>query len=126
LRSVIICLGILALGALYFFVDPVKGNMPDCPFYSLTGIYCPGCGTQRGLHALLHGNVTGAIGYNSLMVLSLLYFVSEAAIWILRSRGKQIRTLSSRRYVPLIVLVITLAFWVLRNIPVAPFTMLAP
>ena len=27
---------------------------PGCMFNALTGLYCPGCGTTRALHALAH------------------------------------------------------------------------
>lgn len=118
--------GILIIGVIYFLIDPAKVKMPECPFYALTNLFCPGCGSQRGLHALLHGRVITAFGYNPLMVISLVFFILEAGIWILNKRGAQIRALSVRRNTPMIVLVITLIFWALRNIPVWPFSLLAP
>ena len=39
-----------------------------CPFHWLTGWYCPGCGTQRALHDLLHGRVAEAFGHNAALV----------------------------------------------------------
>ena len=33
-----------------------------CLFYALTDLYCPGCGTLRGLHELLHGRIGIAHG----------------------------------------------------------------
>lgn len=118
--------GILIIGVIYFLIDPAKVKMPECPFYALTNLFCPGCGSQRGLHALLHGRVITAFGYNPLMVISLVFFILEAGIWILNKRGAQIRALSVRRNTPMVVLVITLMFWALRNIPVWPFSLLAP
>lgn len=119
-------IGVLIIGVFYFLIDPTKVDMPDCPFYSLTNLYCPGCGSQRGLHALLNGRIMTAFGFNPLMVISLVFFACEAGIWILNKRGKQVRSLSIRRYTPMIVLVVTLLFWALRNIPVWPLSLLAP
>ncbi|PYV86056.1 MAG: hypothetical protein DMG90_22080 [Acidobacteria bacterium] len=31
-----------------------SGIFPPCPFLWLTGFYCPGCGSLRALHQLLH------------------------------------------------------------------------
>ncbi|MBR5918892.1 MAG: DUF2752 domain-containing protein, partial [Prevotella sp.] len=38
--------------------------MPKCPVKLLTGLDCPGCGGQRAAHAMLQGDVAGAIRYN--------------------------------------------------------------
>ena len=54
-----------------YFLDPVKYVlMPKCPFKMLTGLSCPGCGIQRAIHALLHGDVAGAVKYNFFLVYS--------------------------------------------------------
>ena len=118
--------GITALGLVYYFLDPAMGYLPECPFYHFTHLYCPGCGSQRGLHALLHGNISAALAYNPLMVLSLIYISVEAGIWIVRQRLKTVRALSSYTHSPVIILVVVIVFWFLRNIPFAPFTFLAP
>ena len=58
--------------AIYFFFDPAGAAwMPKCPVYVLTGLECPGCGTQRALHALLHGNPAEAWKHNALLMISL-------------------------------------------------------
>lgn len=45
--------------------------MPQCVFYRLTGWKCVGCGSQRMLHALLHGDLPGAFRANAFVVLML-------------------------------------------------------
>lgn len=53
-------------------VDPSEpGPYPVCPFRALTGLLCPACGSLRGLHALLRGDVVAAAGYNALLFLVL-------------------------------------------------------
>jgi len=66
-------LALCALGALvYFAVDPTKvAIFPQCMFHQVTGWDCPGCGAQRALHQLLHGNVVAALRLNAMFVLSL-------------------------------------------------------
>ncbi len=36
----------------------------------LTGLKCPGCGTARALHCLLHGEVAKAVAFNPILVLA--------------------------------------------------------
>ena len=58
-----------AIVAIYFLVDPSRsGWMPQCVFHRLTGWDCPGCGSQRMIHALLHGDLGRAWGYNPFFI----------------------------------------------------------
>lgn len=118
-----------ALGAvLLFYIDPVKTQwLPPCMFHYFTGLYCPGCGSSRGLHQLMHGNLIGAWHYNPLMVLCLPLMGYVVAGYAVRAlMGRQIKPISfSPRMAKLIVIVIT-SYWILRNVPVYPFTLLAP
>jgi len=41
---------------------------PKCPFFALTGYKCPGCGTLRAIHFLLHLNFAEAWRMNPLAV----------------------------------------------------------
>ena len=130
LKRAALCGGLaLVLGGvvLLYVFDPADGYFPDCLWLSVTGLYCPGCGTSRALHSLLHGHVLVALGYNPLTVV-LLPFVQvrlmfEAqAMW---SRGRPaIQRFFDGQAVG--VLYVVLAFWVARNVPYAPFDWLAP
>ena len=119
---------IIAAGAillLYFFVEPKNGILPKCFFHELTGLYCPGCGVQRSFHALLNGHILTAIDYNLLFILFLpliIYFILAFAL------GKK-HPYSSFIYkstFSFTVVIVVVSFWVLRNIPVIPFSWLAP
>ena len=56
----------------YFIFDPVAyGWMPQCLFHRFTGLQCMGCGSQRVVHALLHGQIREAWEANTLLVVSL-------------------------------------------------------
>lgn len=55
--------------ALYFFVDPTLSKwMPKCVFHAITGWECPGCGSQRMIHALLHADLRQAWHYNPFLL----------------------------------------------------------
>lgn len=66
-----ICGGVavLALAAVYYFYDPSQSTMaPRCMLNAMTGFLCPGCGSQRMLHALLHGDFIAAWHYNAFVI----------------------------------------------------------
>jgi hypothetical protein len=108
--------------------DPAQASVyPPCPFHALTGLHCPGCGTLRALHQLLHGNAIGALGLNPLAVLCL----PLIACWCLATAvrtvtGRRTRVVFVRAFWIWAFLGVVLLFWVLRNIPVYPFSVLAP
>ena len=56
-----ILLGILAVSVLaliYYKFNPSDiAIFPKCPFLLLTGLKCPGCGSQRAIHSLLHFSI---------------------------------------------------------------------
>lgn len=104
------------------------GNPLICVFYQLTGLYCPGCGSGRASVALLHLDFAAAFGYNLLYMLLLpfiVYYLLKQYI-ILVFRKDVLPMFSIDGLAAKIVLVVILMFWILRNIPVFPFTLLAP
>lgn len=57
---------------IYYTYNPENSSLfPKCPFLLLTNFKCPGCGSQRAIHALLHLDIKSAIAYNALLVFSL-------------------------------------------------------
>jgi hypothetical protein len=117
-----------ASAVVLYLVDPATTRcFPPCPFHTLTGLYCPGCGSLRASHQLLHGRVGAAFGLNPLMVLAapplayaLLCRLADTVTSIRLPRPRM------RAWWAWAVLVVILAFWILRNVPVAPFRALAP
>lgn len=60
------------LAAFYFAVDPAEARwIPKCLIYQTTGFKCAGCGSQRAIHSLLHGDIAGAWEMNALFVILL-------------------------------------------------------
>lgn len=93
--------------ALYLYNPSETALYPKCPFFVLTGYKCPGCGTLRGLHALLHGRIIEAIHFNLFMVISI-------PILILLTFFKKVR---SSVIFPRIILAGILIWWIVRNTP---------
>ena len=111
--------GGVGVGALLGTVSPhVPGFYPMCPSYALTGLYCPGCGSLRALHDLAHLDVAGAWSMNPLMVLALPVVVASWFAWLHRAATGRPRRWISPPWVPNVLLVVVLLFWVARNVPV--------
>lgn len=99
------------------------GSFLSCPFLTVTGHQCPGCGTLRALRALTGGDVGSAVGLNALTT-GLLPVLAVG--WVLWLRA----TLTGRPAPQLpvwlgwAVAAVVPLFWVARNL--APFAALAP
>jgi hypothetical protein len=123
LRSgAVLLLALGALGFLFLFNPATTSFYPACPFFWATGCYCPGCGSLRALHQLTRGHLLVALGLNPLMVLSLPFVgyavLSQARLAVLGSPLKSV-FLGPQPIWALLVLI--LAYWVLRNLPAYPF-----
>ncbi len=118
----------IGIAILYFFVNPSDVNFfPKCPLYVTTGIYCPGCGSQRATHQLLQFNLFGVLQQNVLYFIGILVLGYHGTITILNIYFKKhIYNYIYHPKTPIIILVIIIIYWVARNIPVYPFTILAP
>ncbi len=116
---------IIAAGILILFF---RGSPFICLFYTLTHLYCPGCGSGRAATALVRLDFIAAIRNNVLFVV----YIPPCAYYCLK---QYIRFVFERDLLPWrdpprwLALVITgsfVLFWILRNIPAFPFTLLAP
>jgi hypothetical protein len=124
--TVVVCLlAGLALSGMLFFLNPATSWIfPPCFFHKATGLYCPGCGSTRALHCLMHGKVYEAMRNNALIVLALPLF---GGLLLFRAASRRTATASRWRWrwVALLLAVLVL-FGVVRNIRRSPFTLLAP
>ena len=101
---------------------------PGCQFHTLTGLHCPGCGTTRALHALLNGRFVQSLAYNPLIyfVLPVVGWWAARSLWAWWQVMPPPEPGRSATRVGVALTVVMLAFWVLRNLPAWPFTLLAP
>ena len=129
-RTAYLGLALLAAAGITFLYvfDPRNGGVfPTCPFLTLTGCYCPGCGTLRALHVLLRGDVAGALGFNVLTVLSMPFIAYALGRGAMRAFGLRApRPVFVHPGLIWALLAAIVAYWALRNLPFAPLTALAP
>ena len=121
--------GLLAAGgvwALRTFDPNVAGNpFPGCVFHALTGLYCPACGSTRAMHALVHFDLPTALSMNALLLIG----GPLGVLLVLRALEKTpaalepwLRPLAK----PWLWVGIVAGFGIVRNLPWAPFSWLAP
>ena len=129
LQISIVSIAVITMSLLYFFYPAAEGTFhPDCIFNKLTGLFCPGCGSQRAVSALLHGDILVAADFNILLLLSL-PLLGYAAFVFIYNTFKERKLQQRIFYSPLFAksfLTIVLLFGILRNLPYYPFQWLAP
>lgn len=108
---------VVAIVVLYYRHDPAESvAAPKCIFRLLTGWDCPGCGSQRALHALLHGDISRAWGYNPYIFFAVPAAVVFISVESLRKRYPRLHTRIINPLSITAVLSVTLAWWILRNL----------
>ena len=97
-----------AVGAVILYrFDPTTAHFyPPCLFHALTGLQCPGCGTTRALHHLLHGDVAAAFRLNAML------FV-VAPFGLVASLSRRLATHPVTGWV---AVGMTMAWWIARNV----------
>jgi uncharacterized protein DUF2752 len=118
-------LSFAALGGFLFFFNPASPAnqfFPKCPFRTLTGMQCPGCGSTRALYQLLHLHPLAAFKLNPLFILTVPFIVygflgyTKSAI-----TGRPQRRLFVPSFYLWSWLVLMIFFWIFRNTPWYPF-----
>ncbi len=107
----------VAAAALVHFHDPhSQGSYGICPFYALTGWWCPGCGGLRAMHDLTEGRIVDAVHSNIFLLPLILGFSLWWGDWVVRRwRGLSPRPFSMSRITLIVLVVLLTAFTVLRN-----------
>ena len=127
LASVLTAAVLLTVGVVLFCFDPNRHAFyPRCLFHSATGLLCPGCGSLRALHQLLHGHLLRALRCNALLVLSL----PGLGIWGLGGLRREAQEQAFSFQVPAFwlwsALVVLVLFGILRNLPLGLCAWLRP
>lgn len=102
----IVIVGIVGCLFLYYRHPSEIWWIPKCPFYGLTGYKCPGCGTLRGIHHLLHFRFSAAWDMNPLLIV-MMPLIAALLVW---------PGLSRNVVVAVLVTVTISLYWLLRNI----------
>ena len=120
IRNIIIIAVLCSLMALYFVFDPAEHSwFPGCIIKWATGFECPACGTQRMIHALLHGDIMTALLLNPFMLLVLMPMVALIAIAFVAPEGKLewLKRLVTHPATLILIFIISLAWGIVRNTP---------
>lgn len=107
----------VALAVVYYFVDPVEVTwMPRCLWKVATGTDCPGCGSQRMAHALMHGDFRAAWHANAY---ALCITPVVAAMLCLEFNRERFASLYTKVHSPWIIGTLVgsmFLWWLLRNL----------
>jgi len=98
--------GAAALLFLFLLTPSELSWFPKCPFFVLTGYKCPGCGTLRAIHFLLHLNFVEAWRMNPLAVVSIPLIAALAAFPSFRRNA----------WAAYAILAVIFCHWLLRNV----------
>ena len=124
-RSTVIAIwSVLLAGSAYLFMfEPGKtGLFPVCLFRFLTGYQCPGCGSTRAMHQLLHGHFVAAFELNPFFLVAipfLLYALIRYSVVVMRG-GVPAHNRLPAPYIYALFFVV-LSFWIFRNTAFYPF-----
>lgn len=107
--------------------DPNLPGNPflPCLFQATTGYLCPGCGITRCLHALVHGDIGQAFAMNPLVML-LLALAPLVLAWRIGWQPRWLRPAAGVIASPKFWIALLAGYWIARNLPWYPFTLLAP
>lgn len=115
----LVAIGLIIAVVIYFSYSPEESSFfPQCPFHYLTGCDCPGCGSQRAVHHLLHLRVSSAFVANPLMVLAIPYIL--VGLYFEYMGGKEsfpkTRKILFGKTAAIIIFIIVVIYWIGRNI----------
>jgi hypothetical protein len=114
----------LLAGAAYVATaDPSgRGGFLPCPFRTLTGWWCPGCGLTRATHHLFRGDIAQALRYNVFVVLVLVAVVGSWLAWTLKTMRRsllhpRVNPVTGARWLLSGTIALVVLFAVARNLP---------
>lgn len=122
----IIALFALFAGAcvIFYLFNPGQHSFfLPCPFKYITGYNCPGCGSQRALHQLAHGNLRTAFSLNPLLILTLplIIYTLGLKIWnYIYETAYRVRIFYSNLFI-FSYFAVAILYWIFRNLPMYPF-----
>ncbi|HEY0762016.1 MAG TPA: DUF2752 domain-containing protein [Pyrinomonadaceae bacterium] len=122
--SVIAIWALLIAGSVYLYVfEPGRtGFFPVCLFRLFTGLNCPGCGSTRAMHQILHGHFFAAFMLNPLFLLALpflLFALIRYSLIVMRGGIPRPNAMPASALYALFVIIVS--FWIFRNTPFYPF-----
>ena len=109
-------IGAVALIVIYGSFNPENKFFPKCVFFAVTGLKCPGCGSQRAIHALLNGDVVSAWRYNAMMILFIPLVIIMWLASLMKMRIPGLYNSVNSRWVIWGVFVLVVGWGIARNV----------
>ena len=102
--------------AYYYSNDPASAPSPKCVFKLITGWDCPGCGSQRAFHAILHGDFRAAWHFNPFVFFAVPAAIFYIAAEAMRRRVPRLHAAANNPYIISAIVIAAVVYTVLRNI----------
>lgn len=109
---------VVLLCVFFYNVNPSVEEYPiKCIWHLFTGTQCPGCGFQRAMFALIHGDFAAALRYNYFFVLAIPYtFLVILVSWYNYNHVfDRLRDVVLGRRALVTYIVMYVGWWILRN-----------
>ena len=113
-----IVLGGVVAVIIYGLLDPAKYSLfHKCPFFMISGgLRCPGCGSQRAIHALLNLEFKEAFLYNPMIIISIPFLLLLAAAYIFRDSHPGFYNKINSSLLSKLLLASFIGWWIIRNL----------
>lgn len=114
-----ISLLLVAVAFMFYLFDPEEmAVFPRCPFLLATGYECPGCGSQRAVHDLLHLDLKGAFSQNALILFLIPYILLGIYLGFFNGKHRfpRLEKLFFGKWAAIIVVSGIIIYGVLRNV----------
>ena len=106
-----------AVFVIYRLFDPAQHSFfPRCPSKLITGLDCPGCGTQRALHAALNGDFAAAFHHNAILFLAIPFLILYVTSSLFKTHLPRLYNATHSTLATILSLIILIAWWIIRNI----------
>ena len=102
---------------IYALFDPSETWwMPKCPVYFITGIECPGCGSQRAVYALLHGDIEKAFEENALLLVMIPFLLVMTYSELTREKNPGLYRRMSHPWIIIGIIILVFGWTLFRNL----------
>ncbi len=114
---ILLTVGCAGLVFVYLRFSP-EGSVwfPKCVFQQLTGLKCPGCGSQRAVHNLLNLNIHKAFAANAFLVMSLPYIIALLVSIPIKTRCPKFYNALNSTPAIITVGIFVIVWWITRNV----------
>lgn len=117
LWAILLIMLLVLLAITYYFFDPVEAIwMPKCIWKVATGTDCPGCGSQRMLHSLMHGDFIGAWHANAYAICMIPVMGFLLWLELFRERFPRMYDRIHSPWMIRIIVASVFLWWILRNL----------